>query len=336
MTGILGFDVGGANLKAALVGEGPPRVFDRPFPLWREPHLLPETLSESARELGGPTPRMALTMTAELCDCFRTKREGVAYVLDAFGKAFPGSEARTFGVDGRFHSPEAARLRPLRVAAANWMATALLLAETVPNGLLIDCGSTTTDIIPIVAGRVVARGRTDPGRLRRGELVYTGVLRTPVCALVRSLPLKGRRSRVAAELFAIAADAHLFLGSISKRDYSCETPDGRGRTPEDAGARLARMVCADAEMLSASDLRALAERIARAQLIEIVSGIREVRRSLGERAPRLAVVAGAGSFLARKAAEEAGLEVMRGPFDGEVGRVAPAVAVASLLERETA
>ena len=160
---------------------------------------------------------MAVTMTAELADCFTTKREGVAFVLDAFHTAFPAIDPWVYGVDGRFRSAAAARKQPLEVAAANWMATATLVARSIPDALLLDVGSTTADVIPIVAGRVAARGRTDPDRLRTGELVYTGALRTPVCAIVRSVPLCGRLCRVAAEHFAVAADVHLWLGWIEAR-----------------------------------------------------------------------------------------------------------------------
>ena len=186
MTGpILGWDVGGANIKAARIEEGgqrEPTILERPFPLWREPHRLPAVLAETADRLGGAAV-MAVTMTAELADCFTTKREGVAFVLDAFQTAFPGIDPWIYGVDGRFRSADAARQQPLEVAAANWMATAALVARSVPDALLLDVGSTTADIIPIVAGQVAALGRTDPARLRSGELVYTGALRTPVCAI---------------------------------------------------------------------------------------------------------------------------------------------------------
>src|SRR5438477_8521523 len=114
---ILGWDVGGANLKAARIeqdGQSAPKVLERPFPLWREPHRLPQALSETAEYLGGART-MAVTMTAELADCFATKREGVDYVLDAFRTAFPNVELWVYGVDGRFRSAEAARQRPLDV-----------------------------------------------------------------------------------------------------------------------------------------------------------------------------------------------------------------------------
>jgi probable H4MPT-linked C1 transfer pathway protein len=376
---ILGWDVGGANIKAVRIGnvewgslgtidpgtlgnndpgalgnidpgalgnidpgalprtDAPPVpvVLERPFPLWREPQRLPAVLSEVADQLGNART-MALTMTAELADCFATKREGVAFVIDAFRAVFPASDLWVYGVDGRFRSAKEARQRPRQVAAANWMASATLVARTFRDALLIDVGSTTTDIIPIVAGRVVARGRTDPSRLRTGELVYTGSLRTPVCATVRSVPLGNGRCRVAAELFAVAADVHLWLGRMGEADYTCDTPDGRGRSRREAGARLARMVCADLETLGESDITAIADHVARVQVRQIARGIRQVMRRLRRQCPAwpgVAVLAGAGSFVARAAAQEAGLAAHDLAFHvgAEAARSAPAAAVAYLL-----
>jgi len=333
--GILGWDVGGANIKAARIGVAArpgPAMIERPFPLWREPHRLPLVLSEVADRLGN-AGTMALTMTAELADCFATKREGVAFVIDAFRTAFPASELWVYGVDGRFRSAEEARQQPRQVAAANWMASATLVARMVPDALLVDVGSTTTDIIPIVAGRSVARGRTDTSRLRTGELVYTGSLRTPVCAILRSVPVGGRRCRVAAELFAVAADVHLWLGHLGDAEYTCDTPDGRGRSRGAAGARLARMVCADLETLGSDDITAIAEHAAHAQVRQIVRGMRQVMRRLGAACPGVAVLAGAGAFLARWAAEEVGLTIrdLSADVGSDAARAAPAAAVAFLL-----
>ena len=332
---ILGWDVGGANIKAARLGEdgrSEPQVLERAFPIWREPHRLPAILKQAAHDLGGARS-MAVTMTAELADCFATKREGVAFVLDAFSTAFPDVEPWIYGVDGRFRSAEAARQRPLEVASANWMASATLVARTIPDAIFLDAGSTTTDVIPIVAGRVAVRGRTDPARLRSGELVYTGALRTPVCAIVRRVPLGGYRCRVSAEHFAVAADVHLWLGRIEEADYTCETPDGRGRSRSEAGARLARMVCADLEMLRPCDITAIAEHVARTQVRQIAAAIRQVKRRLGRACPQVAVLAGQGAFLTRVAAEEVGLATrdMAEDLGAAAARAAPATAVAYLL-----
>ena len=240
-----------------------------------------------------------------------------------------------YGVDGAFRTTAAARAAPLDVAAANWMASATLVAETFPEALFIDVGSTTTDIIPIVGGRVAARGRSDPERLRSGELVYTGLLRTPVCAIVHEVPLGGERCRVAAEHFAVAADVYLWLGRIDEREYTCETPDGRGRTRLEAGARLARMVCADLDTIASADLDAIADYVATEQVRSIAAGIRQVMDGRGSDGARLAVLAGQGALLARAAAAEAGLQTR--DLGSEVGsagaRAAPATAVAYLLAK---
>ncbi len=333
---VLGWDVGGANIKAALLdsADAAPRILERPFALWREPQRLPQVLSDVAAALGG-AERMAVTMTAELADCYATKREGVSSVLAAFATAFPAAELHVFGVDGRFRSPTAARRAPLRVAAANWMASARLVAEFCPGAIFIDVGSTTTDIIPIVAGHVVARGRTDPARLRSGELVFTGALRTPVCAIVRSLPYRRRRCRVAAELFAIAADAHLWLGRVAESDYDCDTPDGRGRSRAESGARLSRMICADSEMLGESEITAIAEEVAKSQVQQIASGLKQVLRRLRATAPEVAILAGQGAFLARDACASLGLGAtgLDSRLGSAVARATPAAAVARFLSR---
>jgi hypothetical protein len=340
-TDVLGWDVGGANIKVARIDPrtaGAPAAIEQPFALWRDFNRLSSELTALAGRIDraadvAPPAAMAITMTAELADCFATKREGVAFVVDAFARAFPRSMLWVFGIDGRFHSADEARHHPHDVAAANWMATAMLVARAHADALLIDVGSTTTDIVPIAGGRVVAAGRTDPARLRSGELVYTGGLRTPVCAIIRSVPLARGRSRVAAEHFAIAGDAYRWLGRIGDSDYTCETPDGRGRSAAAAGARLARMVCADSETIDANDITAIAAHVAHTQSRQIAHAIRQVLRRRDTVAPRVAVVAGAGAFLARTAAEAAGLTVR--DLGSELGvaaaRAAPAAAVARLL-----
>jgi probable H4MPT-linked C1 transfer pathway protein len=340
ITDILGWDVGGANIKVARIDPrvpGAPAVIEQPFPLWRDFDRLPSMLAELGGRIVGAAdvapPVMAITMTAELADCFATKREGVAFLVSAFARAFPRSIRWVFATDGTFRSAEDARQQPHDVAAANWMATAMLVARTHADALLVDVGSTTTDIVPIAGGRVVAAGRTDPARLRSGELVYTGVLRTPVCAVIRSVPLEGGRSRVAAEHFAIAADAYRWLGKIQDGDYTCETPDGRGRTADAAGARLARMVCADRETIDVDDVTAIAVHVADTQSRQIAHAIRQVLRRRATVAPQAAVVAGAGAFLARAAAEAAGLAVrdLAAELGSAAARAAPAAAVAHLL-----
>jgi probable H4MPT-linked C1 transfer pathway protein len=285
---ILGLDVGGANLKASHT-QGAARF--HPSKLWKHPDELAGTLGSFLSSLPG-YELLAVTMTGELCDCFETKRQGVQFILDAVRTVAAESAVRVWRNDGKLVDLATARQTPLQVAAANWLALATWAGRHAPSGpaLLLDIGSTTTDIIPLQDGVPVPRGRTDPERLRAQELVYTGVRRTPVCALLGG--------GGAAELFATTRDVFLVLGALPEHAEDRDTADGRPATRIAAQARLARMVCADAETCSPADSRKLAERVLLKQVYLIQSALEIVARHLAG-PPRTVILAGSGEFLAR-------------------------------------
>jgi len=316
MPAALAIDIGGANTKAARRQGASLRTVSRPFEVWRDRDALATVLREVAAE-AGPADAVAITMTAELSDAFRTKREGVAFVLDAAEAALGSPSVLTTA--GELVSLEAARARPLDVAAANWVATALAVAREHPDALLLDVGSTTADVVPVSGGRVAASGRTDLERLLAGELVYTGVLRTNLAAIAPRVPVAGGWCPVASEAFAISADVHLVLGRIDA--YDCPTPDGRPATVEFARERIARLVCADAEQLSADAIDAIAAFLHGEQLRQIEEAAR--RHALPPAAPVVAV--GAGAAMGREVAARLGREVAEVRWNG------PAAALAALL-----
>jgi probable H4MPT-linked C1 transfer pathway protein len=329
----IGWDIGGSNTKAARVAGGHVLATkERPYELRHAPDALVGVLHEVASRCGiDAADAHAVTMTAELSRAFRTKRQGVTFVLDAVEAAFPSSVIRVYTLDGRFLAPALARREPLAVAAANWAATAHAVARAHPDVLLVDIGTTTTDIIPIVAGRVVATGWTDPDRLASGELVYTGAVRTPVEAMASQVPLGDGMAGMSAEGFALAGDVHVWRGDVSPADYAA-TPDGRPASRDFAGERLARVVCADRETLDERAITAIARALAEAQIARIAEAIARVVAQ--HPSLRAAVVAGLGAFIAEAAARGAGLAVV--PLAAELGagaaRCAPATAVALLLE----
>jgi probable H4MPT-linked C1 transfer pathway protein len=337
---ILGWDIGGVNIKASrLIPEDrrTARAISVPFELQHEPAQLGVQLGTVARCLqAAPTDVHAVTMTAELSQAFRSKREGVGFILAALEAAFPPEHLHVYTVTGEFVSPQEARTRPLDAAASNWAATANWVANSVPDCLLLDIGTTTTDLIPIVDGRVAARGRTDPERLISGELVYTGALRTPVEAIVDRVPLWAGSAGVSAEGFALAGDVYLWLGRIEERQYTCRTPDGRPATRAFAGERLARVVCGDRDLLDEAAIQEVAAAVALAQQ-QLVS--RAIQNILC-RFPwlRAAAVTGLGEFIAAEAARAAGLTVIRlADHIPGLAQAAAATAVACLLaERQYA
>src|SRR5262249_19107113 len=160
------------------------------------------------------------------------------------------------------------------VAAANWLALATFAGRFAPEGpaLLLDIGSTTTDIVPLLNGKPIPRGRTDPERLRFHELIYTGVRRTPLCALLRP--------EVAAELLGTTLDAKLVLDAIAEDENDCDTADGRPTTKAAAHARLARMICADLETSTEDERRKLARRAMQRQAYYVATGLELVVRRM--------------------------------------------------------
>ena len=228
MKRVLGLDIGGANLKLAHTDTTARTV---PFELWKRPDKLPGALSELLA--GAPLfDQVAVTMTGELCDCFETKRQGVHAILDAVEATCSALPARIWRNDGQFVDIAEARQTSYQVAAANWLALATFVGRFVDRGaaMLIDIGSTTTDIIPILDGKPIPQGRTDPDRLLTGELVYRGVRRTPICC--------NSQSCIAAELFATTLDAFLLLNKIPENTEDRSTADGRPASKPFAHARL--------------------------------------------------------------------------------------------------
>jgi probable H4MPT-linked C1 transfer pathway protein len=251
---------------------------------------------------------IVVTMTAELCDCFETKANGVRAVLDAVESALRGLRrklpVRVWLTNGLLVSPTEARAEPLKAAASNWLALATWAGRFCAEGpaLLLDIGSTTTDITPLRDGVPVPRARTDIDRLACGELVYSGTKRTPVNALVRSVSMGDRTIRVAAELFATTRDVYLWLGDLPEQPDDCDTADGRPATREYAAARLARVVCADRTMLDDDAITQVARQAADAQRADLVAAMTQVETSLGQRA-RTVVTVGSGEFLGRRIVE---------------------------------
>ncbi len=328
MRGVIGLDIGGANTKAVWRHGDTLRAVSRPFEVWRHRAALTGVVRDVVGELAWePVELVALAMTAELSDAFRTKREGVGFVLDAAEAALPG-RLLALTTAGELVGPAEARARPLDVAAANWVASALAVAARHADALMLDVGSTTTDVIPIAAGRVAAAGRSDLDRLLTGELVYTGAVRTNLAAIAPHVPLRGRSCPVASELFGISADVHLILGHLAPDAYTCPTPDGRAASVACARERVARLVCADAEQLEPGEVEAIAAHLHAEQVRQIEAAVRRVSARFATAPP--VVPLGAGAFLAREVAERLHRPVLEMPWTAAERDAAPAAALAEL------
>jgi len=341
---VIGWDVGGAHLKAArLEADGTlSRVVQIPCPLWEGTDRLESALDQAGQRIG-PAPAHAITMTGEMADLFAGRAEGVDRIAGVLCARLPGRVAFYAGATGFADPPLEAR-RALSVASANWHATASLVAGRLPAALLVDIGSTTTDIAAVAGGEPRTLGAGDAQRLAEEELVYTGVVRTPVMALASRAPFAGAWAGLMAEHFATAADLHRLTGELPEEADQHRAADGGPKTQEASARRLARMIGRDLEDAAMDDWRRLARWLADAQLGRIEAACARVlsRGLLTDAAP--VVGAGVGRFLAARLARR--LErpyvdfsslVPAGPSAaGWVATCAPAAAVAWLLRRRLA
>ncbi|MCZ0863475.1 hydantoinase/oxoprolinase family protein [Methanocorpusculum vombati] len=270
---MIGIDVGGANLK--VVDED--GVHIHYCPLWRESNL-----AEILTQYRGADA--AVVMSGELADGFFNKTEGIAYIVRAVQQTFP--DALFYGTDGEFHTSACPEL-----AAANWLASVDCLRRTYPDGMMLDIGSTTADIVPFAKFEEL-RGLTDTLRLQRGYLVYTGMLRTPVATLANSAVIGGVATPFSTEYFACSGDAHYVLGHITDAEYTSATPDGKEVSREACLRRLARTVCADLEEIGEAGAVAIAETFWNAQKTIVCDA---VAKAAADAAPGSILVGGIGS-----------------------------------------
>jgi len=305
-------------------------------PLWLGLHHLDAAFGALKSRLGDPAVH-AITMTGELCDAFASRRDGVAGLAAIAAGHLTGAPIRVYAGRLGFRPISEAAQHADAIASANWHASASLVAVRLPDALLVDVGSTTADLVPVVAGSVAAAGYTDAERLVAGELVYTGTARSFAMAMADRAPFRGVWTPLMNEYFASSADVRRILGDLPDGADRMATADGREKTPDASRARLARMIGRDASEGSPEEWEALAGWFAEAQLRSIADGafLRLSRGDVAAKAPVIA--AGVGESLGRELARRMGRPCVS--FSDLIGagveasHCAPAAALALLAER---
>ncbi len=305
MTPVIGWDLGGANLKLACIEGGRAvQVNLIPCPPQQDAVKFDSAIAQ-ALPLCPSGAAHAVTMTGELSDVFSDRTKGVAYLVEMMRKTI-GGEAMFYAGRAGFVRNGAAVEHAYDVASANWHASAALIAQHVPDALFIDAGTTTTDLVPVKDGAVAAKAYSDGERLAMRELVYTGVVRTPVMAVTRTAPFDGRMQGIAAERFATMADVWRLLDALPAGADPYPTPDLAGKSPQESASRLARMLGRDAATVEHASIVALARHLGDCQLAEIEAAARALvaRETLIAEAP--VIGAGCGRFIARHVAARLG------------------------------
>jgi probable H4MPT-linked C1 transfer pathway protein len=306
MRSVIGWDVGGAHLKAARADDG--RIVEAiqvAAPLRLGLERLAQAFAEVKARIGAAHLH-AVTMTGELADTFSSRAEGVGELAALAVRELAPAEVLLYAGRAGFIAPQDAPRHVEDIASANWFASASLAARGARSALFVDVGSTTTDLVPVVDGAVVARGYTDAERLAAGELVYTGLVRSFVMAVAERAPFAGRWAPLINENFATMADAHRILGQLPDGVDQMATADGRAKTIEASRARLARMVGCDADDAGEAEWRLLAQWLVERQVRTIMDGAMLVLSSAAMPADAPVLGAGIGDGLVQEVARRLG------------------------------
>ena len=309
-------DIGGANLKVASE-DGWEIIY---FPMWKRVEELEDTLRDIAEKYSAN--RAGVVMTAELSDVFGSKEEGVRFIGEICRRVF--EDVSFLDVSGRLSRTLD---EPAKFAASNWVASAtFLLREGYRNFLFVDIGSTTTDIIP-VTDRIEAT-KADFERLKRREMIYVGILRTPVFYILKEFD----SATLCPEFFAITADVFIATGDITEDDYTCETPDGKGRDEISCLKRLARTICCDLEEIGINKAKQLALEAKKAMKDLLKYALRKKTEDYGIGG---VFTCGIGEFLIGEICNEIGVEfISLSGLCGEYSKLFPAFAMLKLVQKD--
>lgn len=269
---IIGWDIGGAHLKMARAEHGQITLATTlKASMWLGLDQVREALNR-LRPLFQSNATHVFTMTGELSDGFPSREDGIRGILDFIDTEFGRDNVHIYA--GRAGFVDLSRAYDLGpdIASANWHATAELSARTETDGLFVDMGSTTTDIIAFRNGKLRNAGYSDAERLLTGELVYTGFTRSALIGIAERVPVRGTMTPLMNEYFANTADLGRILGTLDEADDHYPAADRRAKSLAGSIGRLARMVGRDSTDLDESEWIDIARWFSEHQLRMIYDG----------------------------------------------------------------
>lgn len=306
---IVGWDIGGAHIKAVVLKPNGlfSKTYQLPCPLWKGTEYLKKAVLQIIEDLPETEIQHVITMTGELVDLFDSREQGVEQIISVMQDILTEGKLLIYaGLDGFLTSDQINNQHYISIASANWLASASLVASELNEGLFIDIGSTTTDILLFSEHKLKAIGLTDYERMRSDELVYTGIVRTAVMAVAQTAFFQGKKMGLMAEYFATMADVYRLTGELDEQHDQTDTADGAEKSVEASAKRLSRMIGYEYAENDMSRWQQFALGIKSQQKNKIK---RACERQLSRRImsnKSYFVGAGVGRFLVKQIAEELG------------------------------
>ncbi|PHS24069.1 MAG: H4MPT-linked C1 transfer pathway protein [Methylophaga sp.] len=339
---ISGWDIGGAHLKVARCDDQGNnfQIIQIPCPLWQGIESLEQAIETILAKLDSQHDLTAITMTGELVDIFADRQSGVAEILNCVARYIKTENIKVYGAQAGWLNIEQATQQWQMVASRNWQASASIAAAHQQDGLFIDIGSTTCDIIALINGKESPRGFNDLERQTSRELLYTGAIRTPLISLCQSAPFDGELVGLAAEVFATTGDCWVLLDKLNPKSIQDSSANNKPWNAQYCASRIAHLLGTDAVQTQLQPWQQLAQWFAEQQCHLIINAILHVissHKTLPANAPIIG--AGVGRFIIKMCAQRLGrpyqdLDVLIAIPHTEASDHAAAVAVALLARQQ--
>jgi probable H4MPT-linked C1 transfer pathway protein len=220
----------------------------------------------------------------------------------------------------------------------NWHSIGKYLTNFVKNALIIDFGSTTTDFICIKDGKIMNKAFNDFKRLLNGEILYTGLIRTPLFAIKKNIKYKSKNISIIPEYFANTSDIYRINKQIKKEFDIDDETDFSDKNVIGSYKRIARSFGMDYHFKDKLFIKKLSENIMNEQLNMIYENTEKLLKKFNMKKKSLIILSGIGQAVLKKLFKNNKVKLLEDYFKSQISSNkklatyhAPAACIAGLL-----
>jgi probable H4MPT-linked C1 transfer pathway protein len=335
----LGVDIGGAHIK--IVGldqfQNICLIKYRKCYLWKNQKKLKQEITFINSLSSNKNIFCGVTMTAELCDIFPDRLTGAKKILNECKRI----KFKTFlysRSDKVFEKLQSNNFS--NIMSMNWHSIGKYLTSFVKNALIIDFGSTTTDFICIKNGKIMNKAFNDFQRLSNGEILYTGLMRTPLFAIKRNVKYKSKNISIIPENFSNTSDIYRINKQIKKEFDIDDETDFSDKNVIGSYKRIARSFGMDYHSKDKLFIKKLSENIMNEQLNMISENTEKLLQIFNMEKKSLIILSGIGQEVLKKLFKNNKVKLLEDYFKSQnslnkkhATYHAPAACIAGLLAK---
>ena len=240
----IGWDIGGANTKVCIFDESLNiiEVKSKNINLWENFEELNYYFQEISKPYINYDVQNFITITAESCDNFNNRHTGIYSILENCNLNMYGKKLYYSNIDKYLIYDDALK-NPDSLFSTNWMLTLKYLNKIKNVDLIVDIGSTTTDII--YKHMSITENIDDHKRLVNNSLLYAGVIRTPLPMIVNNVNFLSNEVPLINEVFSTTGDIFNITNDIDFNQLDYIGADNLNYTKKNSFVRIARSLGLD-------------------------------------------------------------------------------------------